>query len=253
MLSAVIIDAEESAVKLLVELLTNHSSIKIKIAGTAVNLLEGAAIIKKTQPDIVFLEIILPGKSGLEIYNIFNPPNFKIIFYTSNQHYAIDVLRKSACGYLLKPIDKIELHKILQRVTDELTNEQKQFQIEDMISIQNCPVTSGSNILLEVENGFIIVNTRNIEYCYAKNSHAVVVMNSQKEFVVSKSLKELQEVLTEKHFYRPHKSYLMNIYYIRKFVRSKENHIVMESGVIIPVSARVTTFLPNDIKKRITK
>jgi two-component system, LytTR family, response regulator len=251
MLSAVIIDAEESAINLLVELLTNHSS--IKIVGTAANLTEGAAIIKQTQPDIVFLEVILPGRSGLEIYNIFKPPNFKIIFYTSNQQHVLEILRKSPCGYLLKPVDIIELQKILQKVTYELINEQKQSQMEEMISIQNCPVTSGSNILLEIENGFIIVNTRNIEYCYARNSHSVVVMNSQKEFVVSKSLKELQEVLTEKHFYRPHKSYLMNIYYIQKFVRSKENHIVMESGAKIPVSARVTTFLPNDIKKRITK
>ena len=77
-------------------------------------------------------------------------------------------------------------------------------------------------------------------------------MNSQKEFFVTKSLKELQEVLTEKQFYRPHKTYLMNIHYIQKFVRAKENYIVMESGVIIPVSARVTTFLQNEIRKKIS-
>ncbi len=253
MLNVVIIDADESAINQLVDLLTNHSSVINKIVGTSSNLTDGATIIKMTQPDIVFLDVILPGRSGLEIYDIFKNPIFKIVFYTAHPEFALDVLRKSACGYLLKPVNKSELHKILQKVINELVSEQKQSQIEDMISIQNCPVISGSNILLEVENGFIIVNTRNIEYCYAKNAHSVVVMNSQKEIAVSRSLKELQELLAEKHFYRPHKTYLMNIHYIQKFVRSKENYIVMESGVVIPVSARVTSFLPNDIRKRITK
>jgi len=252
MLSAVIIDTDKSDINLLVELLTIHSSIKIKIVGTALNLLDGVAIIKKTQPDIVFLEIILPGRNGLEIYNVFKTPNFKIIFYSANQQYALDILRKSACGYLLKPVDIIELEEILQKVIDELLKEEKQFKMQEMISIQNCPVSTGTNILLEVENGFIIVNTRNIEYCYARGPHSVVVMNSQKEFFVTKSLKELQEVLTEKHFYRPHKTYLMNIHYMQKFVRAKENYIVMESGVIIPVSARITTFLPNEIRKKLS-
>jgi len=251
MLTAVIIDADKSAINLLVELLKIQATIKIKIVGTALNLLDGVSIIKKTQPDIVFLEIILPERNGLEIYNLFKTPNFKIVFYTANQQYALDVLRKSACGYLLKPVDINELEKILQRVIDELLKEEKQFKMQEMISIQNCPVSTGTNILLEVEYGFILVNTRNIEYCYAKNNHAVVVMNSQKEFLVTKSLKELQGLLTEKKFYRTHKTYLMNIHYIQKFVRAKENYIVMESGVIIPVSIRITNFLPDEIRKKL--
>jgi two-component system LytT family response regulator len=251
MLSAVIIDADKSAINLLVELLTIHSTIKIKIAGTALNLLDGVRIIKKTQPDIVFLEIILPERNGLEIYNLFKNPNFKIIFYTASQQYALDVLKKSASGYLLKPVDINELENILQKIIDELLKEEKQFKMQEMLSIQNCPIATGTNILLEVEYGFILVNTRNIEYCYAKNNHAVVVMNSQKEFLVTKSLKELQGLLTEKKFYRTHKTYLMNIHYIQKFVRAKENYIVMESGVIIPVSIRITNSLPDEIRKKL--
>ena len=84
MLKAVIIDDKEPAIKLLVGLLTNHSFIKIKIAGTALNLTDGVEIIKKTQPDIVFLEVNLPGRNGLEIYKLFKTPTFKIIFYAAN-------------------------------------------------------------------------------------------------------------------------------------------------------------------------
>ena len=253
MLKAVIIDDKESAIKSLTGLLINHSFVKIKIAGTAFNLTNGVEIIKKTQPDIVFLEVNLPGRNGLDIYKLFKSPNFKIIFCAENHEYAIDVLRKSASGYLQKPVNNIELQKILHKISDELLKEQKQLQLEDMISLQSCPVSSGVNILLEVESGFIIVNTRNIEYCYAKDSCSVVVMNSQKEFLINKSLKELQAVLTEKQFYKPNKTYLANIYYIQKFVRSKGNFVVMESGFIIPVSVRLTSAISTDIKRRIKK
>ena len=146
----------------------------------------------------------------------------------------------------------MNLQKILHNISDELLKEQKQLQLEDMISLQSCPISTGVNILLEVENGFIIVNTRNIEYCYAKDSCSVVVMNSQKEFIINKSLKELQAVLAEKQFYKPNKTFLANIYYIQKFVRSKENYMVMESGFIIPVSVRLTTNIATYIKGKLS-
>jgi len=253
MLKAVIIDDKEPAIKLLAGLLTNNSFMKIKISGTASNLTDGVEIIKKTQPDIVFLEINIQGRNSLEIYKLFKSPTFKIIFCTANHQYPIDIIRKSASGYLQKPINNIELQNILHKIADELLKEQKQLQLEDMISLQSCPIPTGVNILLEVDNGFIIINTRNIEYCYGKDSCSVVVMNSQKEFLINKSLKELQAVLTEKQFYKPNKTYLANIHYIQKFVRSKENYVVMDSGFVIPVSVRLTSVISKDIKGKIAQ
>jgi two-component system LytT family response regulator len=251
MLNAVIIDDEESAIYILQELLTNLSSIKVKVVGIASNLSEGVAIIKKTQPDIVFLDINMPGKSGLEIYNEFNSPEFKIIFCSAYSQYAFEALKRYAYGYLLKPVDHIELQEIVKKVAAELNQEQKQLQIEDKFNLMNSPVTTGVNILLDVENGFIIRNSRNIEYCYAKNSFSIVVMQTQKEYMITKPLKELEELLPLNQFYKTHKSYLVNIYYIRKFVRAKENYVQMESGAKIPVSIRITNYISKDIKERI--
>ena len=251
MLSAVIIDDEEAAIYVLADLLHNLSSIEIKVSGTAYNLEDGVEIIKETQPDIVFLDIDLPGKKGLEIYNFFKSPNFKVVFCTAYQQYAIDALRKSAIGYLLKPVDLIELEEIVKKVSEDLILEQKQYQFEDKINVLSTPNMSGENIILDVENGFVIGNTRNIEYCYAKNSFSVVVTFTKKEFFVTKSLKELQELLPENQFYRTHKSFLVNIYYIRKFVRSKENYVILESGIKIPVSVRITSVIANDLRKKL--
>lgn len=252
MLSTVIIDDEEAAIYVLVDLLSAFSSsFDIKIVGTASNFEDGVDLIKKTQPDIVFLDINMPGKNGLEIFNEFKNPHFKIIFCTAYQEYAIEVLKKSACGYLLKPIDFFELRNVLQKVTELLNQEQKQLQLEDKINVLNTPVLPGENIILSVDSGFIMENTRNIEYCYAKQSYSVIVTYTKKEILVSKSLKELQEILPESQFYRTHKSFLVNIYYIQKFVRANESYVHLENGVKIPVSVRISSAITNDIKKMI--
>ena len=250
MLNTVIIDDDKIAISILVNLLSKLSSFEIKIVGTADNFEDGVELIRKTQPDIIFLDINMPGKSGMEIFNEFQFPHFKIIFHTSFPQYAVDALKKSACGYLIKPVDFIDLQEILQKVTRELLKEQKQLQFEDTINILSTPEIAGVNIMLDVENGFIMCNTRNIEYCYANQSYTVVVTFSKNEILVSKSLKELQEILPENQFYRTHKSFLVNIYYIRKFVRTKESYVLLKSGVKVPVSVRITFDITKDITKK---
>jgi len=248
-LRAVIIDDEVTAILMLIDLLGALST--INIAGTATNLNDGINLIKTTQPDIVFLDINMPDRNGLEIYNDFKNPPFKIIFCTAYQQYAIKVVGKPVSGYLLKPLDVSELQKTLNKVTEEIEHEQAHLQLEEKINITNTPEMAGDNILLDVEHGFILGNTRNIVYCYAKNSYSMVVMNTQKEVLVPKSLKELQILLPVNQFYRTHKSFLINIFYIQKFVRGKENYVLLESGTKIPVALRTLSVFSKDIKKKL--
>lgn len=249
-LSAVIIDDEIAAIEVLADLLKTFSN--IKIVATASNLNEGVEHIKRNQPDIVFLDINMPQRNGLEIYKEFNTPSFKIIFCTGYDQYAINALGNSASGYLLKPVDIGELKKLIQKVSDEFLEEHKLLQIEETVNVLSMPDFAGENIILDMEHGFIMENSRNIVYCYAQKSYAVVVLNTQKEIMVAKSLKELQEILPENQFYRTHKSYLVNIYYIQKFIRGNDNYVLLEDGVKIPVSVRVTSVISKDIKKKLT-
>jgi two-component system, LytTR family, response regulator len=249
MLTTVIIDDDEIAIKILENLLKRLTSFDIHIVGKALSLDEGVALINKLNPDLVFLDINMPGKTGLEIFNEFTPPDFKIIFCTAFQQYAIDVLRIAACGYLLKPLDFMELRDAVQKVSLELQKEQKFLQLEDKINSMNAPEMHGENIVFDTENGFIMLNTRNIEYCYANISYSYVVSYANKEIIVSKSLKELQEMMPANQFYRTHKSYFINIYYIRKFLRAKESYVLLKSGTKIPVSVRVASSITKDIIK----
>lgn len=249
MINSIIID-DEISICVLVALLNKLPSFEIEISGTASNLNDGIELIKKTQPDIVFLAINLPDKNGIEIFNEFKRPHFKTIFCTVDPHHAVEAINHAASGYLLKPVDLVELRETLQKVSKERLHEKHELQLEEKLNVLSTPVMMGEFIMLATENGFILENTRNIEYCYANQSYSVVVIHTQKEILVTKSLKELQEILPENQFYRTHKSFLINIYYIRNFVHTKESYVNMKSGARIPVSVRVTPTITNDIKMK---
>jgi two-component system LytT family response regulator len=249
MLNVVIIDDDPIAILFLDKLLKKLSTFEINIVGTAGNLEDGIALIKKTQPQIVFLDVQMPGRTGLSIYTEFKTPPFKIIFCTAYQQYAIDALKISASGYLLKPVDLIELQETLQKVFKELKHDEKQIQYEDKNNSFTTPEMVGENIVFEVENGFVMINTRNIEYCSANNSYCKVITNAKKEYLFSISLRELEDKLPVNQFYRTHKSHLVNIYYIRKYVHAKESYVLMKSGIKIPVAVRITSIITNDIRK----
>lgn len=244
-----VIDDEADAINVVVKMLENFSTLSFKITGTANNLEEGVELIKKTKPDLIFLDIEMPGKNGLAIYDYFEKPDFKIIFMTAYQQYAIDALKKSASDYLLKPLNIVELKDSLQKIVKQIEQKFQDEEFKDKINILSSAEVEGKNILLEVEAGFIMENTSNIEYVYAHQSYSVIVTHSKKEILVTKSLKQLHELLPKNQFYRTHKSYLINIYFIRKFTRMAESYVLLKSGVRIPVSVRTSALITKEIKE----
>ena len=249
MYRAVVIDDERDAINVIVNLIGSFTSLNVKILGTAMNLEEGIEQIKRIKPDIVFLDVDMPGKNGLAIYDYFKTPDFKIIFVTAYEQYALDALKKSASDYLLKPINIIELKESLLKVIKSIEEERHQEELKDRINYLSSSGIDGKNIILEIEGGFIMENTSDIEYCYADQSYSVIVTYANKEIIVSKSLKQLQEMLPANQFYRTHKSYLVNVYYIRKFLRASESFILLKSGIKIPVSVRTSAVISKEIKQ----
>ena len=252
MITAVLIDDEKDAISVLSNLLNNFTTTVVKILGTADNLDDGIKLINDTKPDVVFLDIQMPGRNGMEIFNRFPNPEFKLVIVTAYSQYAIDAIKKSATDYILKPVSFMELQETLSRISRMLESEKQQYEMEDRIGFINSPEIQGVRIVFDVESGFVLIDTRIIEYCFADQSYSVIVTNTGKNIVISKPLKELQEMLPVKHFYRTHKSYLVNVYYIRKFVRANESFVCLKSGNRIPVSVRNTTKIKNDIKQMLS-
>ena len=153
MISAVLIDDEFYAIDVLTQLLKNFTNTPVKVLGTANNLEEGIKIINSTKPDIVFLDIDMPNGSGMDIFKFFKKPEFKIIFVTAYNQYAIEALKNSATDYLLKPIDFNELSIALSKVALILEQEQKQretckavCQLESTMSLQNGSILNRTEI-----------------------------------------------------------------------------------------------------------
>jgi two-component system LytT family response regulator len=249
MLTVVVIDDEMCSLNLLTHLLNNFTSIQLKVVGKASNLNEGIELIKNTSPDLVFLDIEMPDGNGMDIFNHHFSENVKIVLVTGHEHYAIDAINKSVAGYLLKPVNFLDLQNVIKKVDKMIRLEQQRLELEDRINALCTAEVPGKNLIFDIESGFMMENSRNIEYCTADQSYATIFTYSKREFVVSKSLKELESYLPKNQFYRTHKSFLVNIYYIRKFVRSGESYVLLKSGAKIPVSVRKTSVIFNEIKE----
>lgn len=253
MISVVVIDDELMSLNLLAYLLDNFTSIQLKVVGKAMTLNEGIEMIKYSNPDLVFLDIEMPDGNGMEIFNHQLSQKTKIVLVTGHDQYAIDAINKPVAGYLLKPVNMVDLHEIIKKVDKMIRAEQQQMELEDRINTLCTADVPGKNLIFDVESGFIVENTRNIEYIAADQSYATLFTFAKREFVVSKSLKELEAYLPKNQFYRTHKSYLVNIYYIRKFVKAGESYVLLKSGAKIPVSVRKTSVIFNEIKEMLVK
>ena len=251
MLSVVVIDDELMALNLLVHLLTNFTTVQLKVVGKATNLADGIDLIKHTNPDLVFLDIEMPNGSGMEIFDHELSQKTKIVLVTGHDEYAIQAINKPVSGYLLKPVNFFDLQNVIKKIDKIIRLEQQLLELEDRINTLCTAEVPGKNLIFDVDNGFIMENTKNIEYCTADQSYSTIFTYAKREFVVSKSLKELEEFLPKDQFYRTHKSYLVNIYYIRKFVRSAESYVLLKSGAKIPVSVRKTSLIFNEIKEKL--
>jgi two-component system LytT family response regulator len=248
MIRTIIIDDEPDGIGSLAELLKNFTSVNVKIVGTATNLPDGVKLIHSLNPDLVFLDINMPKESGMNIYKYFPNPKFNIIFVTAYSQYAIEALKKSALDYLLKPVDYLELDDALKKLLKKLKEEQNLLQLDDYLKQLNAPNIPGKNIVINTEHGFFVENSKNIEYCKADQSYSMIYTNNGKEVTISKPLKYLEDLLPTNQFIRTHKSFLVNILYIRQYVRADENYIILKSGKRIPVSVRKNTDFDDVIK-----
>ena len=248
MITAIIIDDEKVAIELLADFLDYRKDL-VRLVGTANSLDEGVKLIHSKSPDLVLLDINMPHKSGLEIYNYFDAPTFKIIFITAFDKYAIMALRKSAVDYLLKPINFIELRESLTKVASIIKQENKIKEIETRFNKIFTSDINGKNILLDFETGFIIENTKYIEYCFADQAYSVIVTYHGKKINISRPLKHLQAILPENQFYRTHKSYLVNIHHIENFSKNNGNFVQLKSGIKIPVSTRNISEIAKKVKQ----
>ena len=232
-MKAIIIDDEKRA-RVSLSLLLQEYCPQVTIVAECENLPEGVKAIRKHQPDIVLLDIEMPGHSGLELLDFFdeNEVNFSIIFTTAYNEYALKAFKFSAVDYLLKPIIPEELAEAVERVA-----KQKQ-RFENFRAFkENLQQETLTKIAVPSGNTLLFLDTNKIMYIKGEGAYSEVFCSDGSKQLVSRNLKNFEDILcSDSRFLRIHKSYIVNFNFVVAFNKSDGGSIELENKAQIPVS-----------------
>lgn len=244
--TAIIIDDEERARRTLTLMLENFCP-EIKILGSYKNVPEGVLAINKLDPNIVFLDIEMPEYNGFELLGFFKEVNFEIIFVTAYNQYALKAFEVSAVDYLLKPIDGDLLAKAVTKATKRIGTTEMQKRLNTLK--QNTETEIFRKIALPVADGLLFIEVENIIYMEAEGAYTNIYLSNNEQVFVSKRLKYFEELLNNrKAFYRCHRSYLININFVKKLNRN-EGHLTLDNLKNIPLSRDKKTAFEQVLKE----
>jgi two-component system, LytTR family, response regulator len=224
-INCIIIDDEANNVEILSSLLMRHCE-GISIAATALNAIEGIKLIENYKPDLVFLDIQMPGKSGLDLLKSLPQIHFEIIFITAYDQYGIQAIKFSALDYLLKPVNIDELKLAVQKAREKIIAKQKNASVENLLDYIS-PGTKGTpKIALPTFTETRYVKVDDIIRCEA----------SDEKILVCKTLKEYAELLVPHNFIRTHQSHLVNINFVKSLLKEDGGVLLLTNSDKIPIS-----------------
>jgi two-component system LytT family response regulator len=231
---AIIIDDEPDAVELLAIRLAQKCP-QIEVVATCTGSVKGVSAIIEHRPDVVFLDIEMPQMNGFQVLEAVEGIPFALVFVTAYDKFALKAFRYSAIDYLLKPIDSNELIQAVSKI-----EKQKQTSKEQVSHLRNqyynTPKTFPDKIALPYQNGVAFVSLTEILYCESDDNYTKFYLPDGQSYLVTKPLKEVQELLEERGFLRIHRQYLINLDHIKKFVKGEGSYVIMTNGQSIPVS-----------------
>ena len=234
MIRTTIVDDEPYCCESLEALLERYCP-EVDVIGILTNGVDALKIIRQQQPDLVFLDVEMPKLNGFEMLEQLPAINFDLVFTTSYDKYALKAIRFSAIDYLLKPVDREELQKAVQKVIQRSQRPIAQ-QLEILMQKVRNPFSSVGKIALPTMEGLQMVPIDSIITCESDSNYTIVQMKNKQKLVVSRTLKDIEEMLEEHGFVRVHHSYLVNMNEIEKYVKGEGGYLVMSDGSSVDVS-----------------
>ncbi|TAL57534.1 MAG: response regulator transcription factor [Bacteroidetes bacterium] len=237
MIKAITVDDEPDAHVVLKKLLEKCPQ-KVNIIDSAHSLGSASSLILRHKPELVFLDIEMPGGSGFDLLNKFNPPSFEIIFTTAHERYAIKAFKCAAIDYLLKPIHLSDLQGALSRYEDnrKLLLKENKFQV--LLDNTGTNPYQFHKLALPSASAYEMVNLKDIVYCKAEGNYTAVQLINDKQIFVTKLIKWFEEMLPPQTFFRIHKSYIVNLNLMTKIERN-EGAVIMQNGARLYIAERI--------------
>lgn len=236
MLRAIIIDDIDNIRKKNIAVIKQYCP-DVAIIAEADSVTSGVAAIKKYLPDLVFLDVEMQDGTGFDLLQQLKPIDFKVIFVTAFQEFAIKAFRFSAIDFLLKPIDPSDLIEAVAKARETLNKEMLELQFSTLFSNIERP-RSLQKIVLRTAEKVYSINVQDIIRCESEKNYTTFYMLNGQKLLVSTTLKEYETMLLPMGFFRTHQSHLINMLYFDHYVKTDSGSIIMKDKTVIPLSVR---------------
>jgi len=235
-ITAVLIDDEKNNLSNLSGLLAGYCP-EVTVIGEAQNAADGREQILRLHPDLVFLDIQMPGTNGFQLLQQLPPPSFEVIFVTAHDQYGIQAIKFAAVDYLLKPIDTRELQAAVHKSALRLADKKKNTQLDNLLQLLHQQQNKDEHrIALATQKETRFLYTRQIIRCESDNNYCYFYLDNGEKLLISKPMYEYEPLLSPYGFVRCHQSHLVNKRFVKSWVREDGNFLLLDNGVTIPVS-----------------
>jgi two-component system LytT family response regulator len=236
-LKALIIDDEANSRNSLRQKLTIYCP-GVEIIGECENGESGIRAIEETETDVVFLDVEMPRMNGFTMLQQINKRNFEVIFTTAYDHYAVRAIRFSALDYLVKPVEVEELKAAVDRVRQKRNKPAGNERLETLLYNLVNEKTMDTRLAIPSQEGLLFIGLSEIIYLQAESNYTIVHVHNGGKIIVSKTLKDFEELLPPAIFLRIHHSYIINKNRVMKYLKGEGGQVVMSNGQNLDVSRR---------------
>ncbi|WP_440135349.1 LytR/AlgR family response regulator transcription factor [Chitinophaga sancti] len=239
-IKAIIVDDEQHCIDALQTMLAKKCP-EVTVVGGVNSVKAAKELIDEVHPDVVFLDVEMPHQNGFELLKLFDKINFDIIFTTAYEQYALKAIKFNALDYLLKPFSVKELQDAVQKCVSRKNVQQAEPGNSPLdVFLQNMKTLHQTHkkIALPTINGLVFMPVQNIVRCESTGNYTRIFFTDKKNLMVSRPLKEFEELLTDVDFFRVHNSHLINLQQMQSYIQGEGGFALMSDGTQVEVSRR---------------
>jgi two-component system LytT family response regulator len=231
----IIIDDEASTRGALHALLTHYCP-DVTVIGQAASAEAGLQLLRAQTPDLLFLDVEMPLGNGFDLLDALGEVAFDIIFTTAHDQYALRALKACALDYLLKPVGVADLRAAVAKA--QRRHAPATAQLSTFYDNLRGPASGGGKVVLPTMQGFEVVDVAHVVRCQADDNYTLFVLDNKEKILVSRTLKEYEELFADYDFLRIHQSHLVNAAHVKRYIKGSGGYVQLTDDSIIEVSRR---------------
>jgi two-component system, LytTR family, response regulator len=243
MLKTIIID-DEAANREVLEIMLQDFPDEIQVVASCNGPKTGMTAILQHKPDLVFLDIEMPGMSGFDLLEMLGDTKIAVVFVTAHNHYALQAIQFSAMDYLLKPVNPAQLKAAIEKAKTRIAESSYALQYKTFIENSKTHHNETKTIALPTQEGLVFVKINEILRCESNGNYTTIYLVNKMQYLVSRTLKEFEKLLEGLNFFRVHHSHLINLEHIKRYVKGEGGYVIMNDDAMVEVArSRKADFL----------